>query len=202
MFTGLIQAVGTVEALLPQDGGIQMSVSIPAEWASRLQLGDSVAIDGCCTTVIALEGATFRFQASPETLRCTRMGSYQVGDRLNLECPLTPTTPMGGHYVSGHVDCVGHVTSRTEEGLSWLITVALPPSDPSWMRLVIAKGSVALNGISLTVNTINDETNSLSLAIIPHTWEQTNIAGWQVGTPINIELDLLGKTVERLLAFK
>lgn len=201
MFTGLIQAVGTVQEVVTLDGGLRMSITVPDDWASRLHLGDSVAIDGCCTTVTSLTANTFTFEASPETLRRTVMGTSHPGHRVNLELPLTPSTPMGGHYVTGHVDVQAVVVERTEEGLSWILRLQLPAAEPSWMRYLIEKGSIALNGISLTVNTVRDEDRTVTVAIIPHTWGATNIDQWQVGSEVNVEFDLLGKYVERLAVF-
>jgi riboflavin synthase len=160
-----------------------------------IALGDSVAVDGACMTVIAFDEKTFSFEASPESLSKTNFYGFTPGKRVNLERPLTPSSRIGGHYVTGHVDGLARIAAITEEGNSWVYEFEVP--DAELAELLIPKGSVAVLGISLTVNTVTGK--RFTVAIIPHTRAHTNLIDYAVGDQVNIETDLLGKYVRRLL---
>lgn len=203
MFTGLIEQIGTIIQAVHTSEGSKITVRLQAispRWA--LQTGESIAIDGACTTVISHsnEGSLSEFiiEASPETLSKTTFGSYQPGMRVNLEKPVTPNALLGGHFVTGHVDGAAVLLSKTPEGISWIYRFQL--KDPELAQYLIPKGSIAVSGISLTVNTV--ENDVFSVAIIPHTLSQTNLDDQPIGGTLNIETDILGKYVHRLLQFK
>jgi riboflavin synthase len=195
MFTGLVEATGECEANIPQaQEGCRFVIRCDSSILNQLTLGDSIALDGACTTVIALNPQSFEIEASPETLRKTIMGSYKAGRLINLELPLKAGEELGGHFVTGHVDGLGEVTAIEEEGLSWIFHFRF--TNTQWNDWLIEKGSIAINGISLTVNDVKP--NSFSVAIIPHTWDMTNIRKLVVGQAVNLEFDMLGKYVAKL----
>jgi len=208
MFTGIIEAAGTVEALdLTSDGG-RLRVAVPAQMAggsgaqqaAPLQISGSIAVNGCCLTVVELDGNTFAADLSAETLRRTCFGEMNPGRRVNLERPLRAGAELGGHFVQGHVDGVGRVAALVPEGptanpTGWTYSVRVPAE---LARYVAMKGSIALDGISLTVAGWHD--GIVDAAIIPYTWQHTNIRDLALGDPVNIECDVLAKYVERLLA--
>ncbi|MBS1152829.1 MAG: ribE [Myxococcaceae bacterium] len=190
MFTGLIQDVGAVERI---SSGAMTEVWIASHFPADLQLGESIACDGCCLTVVELKGATFRVQASPETLRHTTLGLWHPGTAVNLERALKVGDRMGGHWVQGHVDAVGEILESRAEAGSWLMAVSLPPQ---LAAIFIDKGSVALDGISLTVNRV--EADRFWVALIPETVARTSLKAKGVGGKVNLEGDLVGKYVARL----
>lgn len=194
MFTGIIEHLGTVAAHHHTEEGSQLTVTVTPQLASQLFLGASIAVDGVCTTVVEKTETTFSVVASPETLRCTIMGQYRPGTPVHLELPVTLQTPLGGHYVTGHVDTVATVDGIQPEGVSFIFRFNW--LDPQWRRFVVEKGSIAVNGISLTVNQVTPE--GFTVAIIPHTWEQTTLKSAQVGDRVNVETDLIGKYMVRL----
>ena len=208
MFTGIVEAAGVVEALdLTAEGG-KLRIRVPAELAAGLAISNSIAVNGCCLTVASelaqmddeLRGAVFTADLSGETLRRTCFGEIKPGRRVNLERPLRAGAELGGHFVQGHVDGVGRVVALTPEGpadapLAWTYSVRVPPE---LARYVAMKGSLALDGISLTVAGWHD--GVVDLAIIPFTFERTNLRDLALGDPVNIECDVLAKYVERLLA--
>ncbi|MFQ3611775.1 MAG: riboflavin synthase [Fimbriimonadales bacterium] len=192
MFTGLVEGVGEVLSVIPHElGGAQITLR-----AFPMTLGESLAINGVCLTVQSCEGDRLRFEAVPETLRRTNLGDLLPGDLVNLERPLTPTSRLGGHFVQGHVDTTAQLLSIREEGNARVLWFQL--DDPTYMRYVVPKGSIAVDGISLTVVDVEDD--RFSVWIIPHTWEATNLHQRQVGQRVNIETDILARYVERLLA--
>jgi riboflavin synthase len=195
MFTGLIQALGHVKTVEHTEAGSRFEISIPANVRERLFLGASIAVDGVCTTAIQLTPDSFLMEASHETLKRTLFGHYSVGQPVNLETPLSLQTPLGGHFVTGHVDGVGHLTAIEASGFSWNLHVRL--GSLAERAYVIEKGSIALNGISLTVNALTEE--GFWITIIPHTWEQTTLGQCQVGGAVHLEFDMLGKYVLRTL---
>lgn len=195
MFTGLIEEVGTIARVESSAAGSRIRVNA-AKVLEGVQLGDSIAVDGACMTVIDFDGQSFSFEASPESLSKTNFSSFQSGKRVNLERPLTPSSRIGGHYVTGHVDGLGKVISRQEQGNSVIFTFEVPTDEMA--ALLVPKGSMAILGISLTVNTV--ERNRFSVAIIPHTLTHTNLGDYQPGDAVNIETDLLGKYVQRLMS--
>ncbi len=197
MFTGLIQAFGTAKEVKPLQEGLLVGIEAPmAALTHPLALGDSIALNGCCTTVITLDDDVFWVQLSKETLNKTTFSTLNVGQRLNLECPITPTTPLGGHYVTGHVDCVLPLLASEAIGICWVLTFALPER-MDYQGLLVEKGSITLDGISLTINTVTDST--FTVCIIPHTMTHTTLGDLPVGGNVHVEFDILGKYVQRLL---
>jgi riboflavin synthase len=194
MFTGLIEEVGTVSAVESSSQGSRISISA-RHILQNVQLGDSIAVDGACMTVVAFDAQGFSFEASPESLSKTNLCAFKPGRRVNLERPLTPTSRIGGHYVTGHVDGLATLVSSTPQGNSHILEFSV--ASPELAELLVAKGSVAILGISLTVNTVGKD--RFSVAIIPHTLGHTNLGDYQPGDQVNIETDLLGKYVRRLL---
>lgn len=198
MFTGLIEEIGQVTVVDATPAGSRVTISASPEMTlSGLALGDSVSVDGACTTVVAFDDTSFLVEVTPETLDKTRFSQYQPGTRVNLERPLMPTSRLGGHYVTGHVDGQAEVITIQAHGNSWIYRFKV--ENDSLAALLVEKGSVAVNGISLTVNTVINDV--FSVAIIPHTLEHTNIQDLAVGSRVNIETDLLGKYVQRLLQY-
>lgn len=192
MFTGLIQDVGTIEHIQP---GAMTEVWVVSHFAPPdLRLGESIACDGCCLTVAEHQGPRFRVQASLETLSVTTLGSWQVGREVNLERALKVGDRMGGHWVQGHVDGVSELKSRRPQGGSEVMVFGLPVS---LARFFIDKGSVTIDGVSLTVNRLQGDT--FEVAIIPETLTRTTLGAKAVGASVNIEADVLGKYVARQL---
>lgn len=194
MFTGLIEEVGTVSTVESSSQGSRISV-LAQRVLQNVQLGDSIAVDGACMTVVAFDVQSFSFEASPESLSKTNFSGFKPGRRVNLERPLTPTSRIGGHYVTGHVDGLATLVSSTPQGNSFILEFAV--DTPELAELLVPKGSVTILGISLTVNTVAK--NRFSVAIIPHTLAHTNLGDYLPGDQVNIETDLLGKYVRRLL---
>ena len=194
MFTGLIEEVGAVSAVESSSAGSRISVSA-AKILENVQLGDSIAVDGACMTVVAFDEQGFTFEASPESLSKTNLSGFRPGRRVNLERPLTPVSRIGGHYVTGHVDGMATLVSKVEQGNSIILTFEVDSRELA--ELFVPKGSVTVLGISLTVNTV--EGQRFSVAIIPHTLTHTNLGDYQPGDRVNIETDLLGKYVRRLM---
>lgn len=193
MFTGLIEDLGTVRELRKGSDSARLSVAtaIPMD---ELELGASIAVNGICLTVTNFGGGSFTADVSPETLSRSNLGALLPGSRVNLERALRLGDRLGGHWVSGHVDAVGTLKQAQRDGNAWRLTFRLPTEVN---RYVVEKGSVAIDGISLTVNSVGDET--FSVAIIPHTLALTTLKEAKVGARVNIETDILGKYVERLL---
>ena len=199
MFTGLVEGLGTVQALVTEEAGLRLVIAPPAVMlgggeADRCQLGDSVAINGCCLTVIEIKHDCWSFQAGTETLSKTNLGRLRTGDAVNLERSLPVHGRLGGHFVQGHVDGIGHVDSINREG-DWVTMWFQVPT--TLAELMVAKGSVAVDGISLTL--VNVERDRFSVALIPHTLAMTTLGQRQVGDPVNIETDILGKYVQKML---
>lgn len=196
MFTGLVEGLGRVAAVIAEPAGIRLVIEPPAAMSAgeRCALGDSVAINGCCLTVVGLDAGMWAFQAGRETLSKTSLGGLQAGDQVNLERSLPVNGRLGGHFVQGHVDGVGAVDAIRHEG-EWVHMTFRVPS--SLTALMVPKGSVAVDGVSLTL--VNVEAERFSIALIPHTLEETTLGRRQVGDPVNIETDILGKYVQKLL---
>ena len=193
MFTGLIRELGTVVSRSGGPGGVRIEVAAP-ETAQAAALGDSIAIDGVCLTVVARDDAAVAFDAVPETLARTSLATLEQGSRVNLEPAIRAGEPLGGHYVQGHVDGVAVVRSTTPEGDGKRIWFDLP-SD--LLRYVVEKGSIAVQGTSLTVAAADDA--GFAVALIPHTLTATNLGELREGSRANIEVDVLAKYVEKLL---
>ncbi len=194
MFTGLIQEVGMVQKAEKQGQDLRLTLQAPL-LSPKVKLGDSVAVNGCCLTVVEIKTPLLAFQAVPETLNRTALGTIKEGARVNLELPLTLSDPLGGHFVQGHVDGVAEITAINPEGQGIRMAVKVP-KDLS--RYVVEKGSIALNGISLTVAALKGD--QLEVALIPHTLQNTDLGSKKVGDPLHVEVDLLAKYVEKLSA--
>lgn len=192
MFTGIIEEVGTVEAAEPLTGGKRLRIA--CSFADALRVDESVAVDGVCLTVVAQDGAAFEAVAVEETLSKTALGDRQLGDGVNLERALVLGARLDGHLVQGHVDTTGTVESVEALGDSHLVRIRYPEAEaPS----LIPRGSICVDGISLTVARLDDPEGTFALAIIPHTWTKTTAARWQPGQAVNLEFDLVGKYVLR-----
>jgi riboflavin synthase len=194
MFTGLVQALGTVRAADDDGhGGRTLRVAEPA-LVPKLEIGESVAVDGACLTVVARDGDAFAFQAGPETLAKTTLAQLVPGDRVNLERALRAGDPIGGHFVTGHVDCVGKVLEKIPAG-DWLTVWFGYP--PPFEELMVNKGSVAVDGVSLTL--VDVQNGKFSVMLIPHTRDHTTLGLKAPGAAVNLEFDLLAKHVQKLL---
>ena len=194
MFTGIIQSLGVVTEIVRTHGEVRLAIT-PRQSFLPYQLGESIAVNGVCLTVEAARGEAFVAYASAKTLAASNLGELGHGSTVNLERALRLGDRLGGHLVSGHVDTVAQVERLTRAGESRIIRIRF---DPAFAAHVIPKGSVALDGISLTVNDCG--TDFLEVNVIPTTWQETTIAHWRVGTKVNLETDLIGKYVARMLA--
>lgn len=194
MFTGLIEEVGAVERIAHEGGAARIVVEAPGAAASA-KLGDSIAVNGVCLTAVAIDGGLISFDAVPETLARSSLGSLRAGSKVNLEQALVAGARLGGHFVQGHVDGVGRILAIREEGNARVVTISAPAE---LMRYMVLKGSVALDGISLTLAEVGEET--ITVWIVPHTWTHTNLSDRRPGDPVNIEADLIARHVEKLLA--
>ena len=194
MFTGIIEAVGRLRAINTSGNGARVTIDTATLDLSDVKLGDSIATNGICLTVVAFDSSSFSADVSSETLTRTGLAHYNIGDRVNLEKAMLPTTRFGGHMVSGHVDAVSEITAIDDQGNSrdyWLTM----PSDLA--PYIAEKGSITIDGTSLTVNSLS--TDKFRLTIVPHTTAQTIISTYQVGTKVNLEVDLIARYIERLL---
>ncbi|MCB9496876.1 MAG: riboflavin synthase [Fibrobacteria bacterium] len=196
MFTGLVETQGLLEAIKPERGNRRLLVKAPF-FRDGLAIGDSIAHDGVCLTVEAIQGDVFEVVAVAETLQVTTLGDRKPGDLLNLERAMLPHTRMGGHWVQGHVDGVASVvSSRSREGSTeWILRL---PAGLS--KYCIDRGSICLDGISLTLGSVS--ASRISVNIIPHTASATTISRWRAGRRVNVEVDVLAKYVEKLLKDK
>jgi riboflavin synthase len=199
MFTGITEHVGKIEALeTGADGGrLRVSLAGAREIAKQMKLGDSICVNGCCLTVVKFGKSHFSADLSGETLRRTAFHEKEAGQPVNLERPLSVNARLGGHFVQGHVDGVGRVTHLKPEGENWWLSIRVPDG---LRRYVAEKGSIAIDGISLTVARWQD--GLADIAIIPFTYEHTNVHAMVAGDLVNIETDILAKYVEGLLARK
>lgn len=193
MFTGIIESLGTVESLQNVGGDVRLRIGTDLDM-SDVHLGDSIATNGICLTVIDWGEHWYAADVSRESLNRTTLGSWKVGQRVNVEKAMLPTTRFGGHIVSGHVDAVGEITIVREDARSLYFEVTAPPEIA---RYLAEKGSITVDGISLTINHLRG--HILSLNLIPHTAERTNIATWKSGSKVNLEVDVLARYIERLM---
>lgn len=196
MFTGLVETMGRVAKLFDQPPGKRLTIEAGLV-AEGVAIGDSISINGCCLTVVALEGSRLDFEAGEETLSRTNLGELTVGSAVNLERSLAVGDRLGGHYVSGHVDAVGQLIDRREDPPWAHLRFSLPKR---LVRQVACKGSVAIDGISLTVVDVRDD--SFTVALIPHTLEVTTLGRRAIGDRVNLETDLLAKYVERVVSWQ
>jgi len=194
MFTGIIQAIGEIQRLEPRGGDVRLTVGVGNLALEKSAIGDSIAVNGVCLTAIGIDAGAFAADVSRETLSLTSLGDLGPGVPVNLELALTLSTPLGGHLVSGHVDGLGEVLEVREDGRSWRLVVRAPDD---LARYIAAKGSIAVDGTSLTVNNVDGAIFSLN--IVPHTLEATIIGGYRVGTRVNLEVDLIARYLERLV---
>ena len=193
MFTGIIQTVGRIESLVQRGDAVRLAIVAPALDTSDVQLGDSIAVSGPCLTAVALGAGRFEADISPETLAKTTLGGRQAGDRVNLEKALRLSDRLGGHLVSGHVEGVGTVIARIERADYVQFRLAAPAE---LARYIATKGSISVEGVSLTVNAVNGV--EFELMIIPHTLENTTLGELHAGSQINLEIDLVARYLERL----
>ena len=194
MFTGIIQSVGEVSALEPKGDDLRVRIQTGKLELSNVELGDSIAVNGVCLTVVDLPGDGFWADVSGETIKRTGFADIQVGTKANLEKALTPNTHLGGHLVSGHVDGVGEVTQRYNDGRSVRFHIKAPDE---LAKYIAEKGSITIDGISLTVNAVNGA--EFELNIVPHTLQETTMGDFKVGTKVNLEVDIIARYLERLL---
>lgn len=198
MFTGIVEGQGTVQSLRNEGPGVELAITSLHEELSETdetRVGDSIAINGCCLTVVAKRDGCWSFQAGAETLSRTSLGSLRIGDAVNLERSLPANGRLGGHFVQGHIDGLGHVDAIDRDG-DWTTMWFRVPERLT--RQMVEKGSVAVDGVSLTL--VRVERDRFSAALIPHTLTVTTLGRRQVGDPVNIETDIIGKYLEKLLS--
>lgn len=194
MFTGIIQSIGRVAALEPRGGDVRITLNTGKLPMADVALGDSIAVSGVCLTVVEMTASSFVADVSGETLRLTTLGSLTRDDPVNLEKALTLSTRLGGHLVSGHVDGLGEVVSRSADSRSVRFAIRAPDA---LARYIAMKGSICVDGVSLTVNAVNGAVFELN--IVPHTLEETTLRDFHAGRRVNLEVDLLARYLERLL---
>ncbi len=197
MFTGIVTALGEVKAIERLDGLARLSIAAPYD-ANDVAIGASIAHEGCCLTVVEASaqpnGMRYVVEVAPESLRLTTLGALKPGDRLNLERSLKVGDELGGHMVLGHVDGLGHVLSVTKDGEGWRLKIK-PPAEID--RLIAPKGSIAINGVSLTINDVDAQ--GFGVLIIPHTWSVTTLSGLKAGDRVNLEADMMARYAARLI---
>jgi len=196
MFTGIIETTGRIKNFGSR-GNYRLLTIRPANAFEKIELGESIAVDGCCLTVTAFDAESFTVEASQESQAHTIIEKYSVGTRVNLERAMLPTSRLGGHFVTGHIDGIGKIVESRAVGESQVIGIEY---DMRFAPYLAAKGSIAINGISLTVNEIED--NKFRINIIPHTFMNTTVEEWKTGEKINLEFDIIGKYIVRQLSAK
>lgn len=196
MFTGLVAELGTVTALKPLKQSYNISVKADKVLAN-LKIGDSIAVNGACLTVVKINGNEFTADVMPETVKLTNLRNLKNGDKVNLERTLRLCDGLDGHIVSGHVEGIGIIVSKKAEGIAEIVTIKTPPE---LLKYIIKKGSIAIDGISLTVTEVMD--SSFSVSLIPHTAKETTLGFKKPGDEVNLETDIIGKYVEHMLNFK
>jgi riboflavin synthase len=194
MFTGIIQALGKVVALQPREGDLRVRIHTGKLDLADVQLGDSIATNGVCLTVVELPGDGYAVDVSRESLAYSTIGDWRIGTVINLEKAMLPTTRFGGHIVSGHVDGIGEVISRHADARSIRFTLRAPDN---LAKYIAHKGSICVDGVSLTVNAVNGA--NFELNIIPHTAQETTFANYVAGSRVNLEVDVIARYLERLL---
>ena len=193
MFTGLVQGLGRIVGVDRSDDGVRLTIS--ADFALGAAEGDSIAVNGVCLTAVEPGEDSFSADVMNETLRRSSLGAVEQGDRVNLELPLRAHDRLGGHFVQGHVDGLGTVAAVEPDGFARRIRIV---AEPGLLRYVVEKGSIAIDGVSLTVASVDDE--SLTVSLIPETLERTNLGVAEPGATVNLEVDVLAKYVEKLVA--
>lgn len=196
MFTGLVEGLGRVVELTPDVVSLTLQIAAPADLPAveTVRLGDSIALNGCCLTVVAIDGRHWSFQAGSETLSRTNLGKLTVGDVVNVERSILVGSRLGGHFVQGHVDALGYVQAIETEGEWVFMTFRVPAA---LTRQMVEKGSITVDGVSLTLVKVTSET--FQIALIPHTLQVTTLGRRAIGNPVNIETDILGKYIEKML---
>jgi len=197
MFTGIVEAQGRLQTIETIGGDRRMTIATDGSYLDGVQLGDSVAVNGICLTAVALPPQAFVADVSVETLDATTAAAWQEGRPVNLERALTTAKPLGGHLMSGHVDGVGRLLEKHEDARSWRLTFEAPAA---LARYIARKGSVAIDGVSLTVNAVDGV--RFEINIVPHTWQNTTLGGLTPGDPVNLEVDLIARYLERLIEAK
>jgi riboflavin synthase len=195
MFTGIVQAVGEVRAVTPRGGDVEFVFAVGTLDLNGVAIGDSISVSGCCLTVTRLTGDSFAADASLETLQVTTLGRWQMGQRVNLEKALRAGDPLGGHYVTGHVDGIATVVGTAADARSLRMEFEVPAP---LARYIARKGSVCIDGVSLTVNDVAK--NRFGVNLIPHTLEVTTLGGCPAGTQVNVEVDIIARYLERMRA--
>ena len=195
MFTGIIEALGRIATIEPVAGDMRMTFAESGGYLAGAHLGDSIAVNGVCLTAVAFTADGFVADLSAETLAATTAQHWRAGQTVNLEKALTPHKALGGHLVSGHVDGVGRLIAREQEARGWRLTVEAPAT---LAKYIARKGSITIDGISLTVNEV--QAARFGVMIVPHTMSHTNLGGLKPGDAVNLEVDLIARYVERLLA--
>lgn len=194
MFTGIIEAVGSIRDMQPKGGDLRLTIAVGKLGMGDVALGDSIAVNGVCLTAIAFDSSSFSADVSRETLSLTSLGNLGRGSKVNLEKALTLQTRLGGHLVSGHVDGLGEVTGRHDDARSVRFSIRAPDH---LAKYIAAKGSITVDGVSLTVNKVDGATFELN--IVPHTLQETIIAAYRSGSRVNLEVDVVARYLERLL---
>ena len=194
MFTGIIEELGRIASLEKLEQGMRLNIACSTV-LSDTKDGHSIAVNGVCLTAVNVADGSFSADLSPETLDRSTLGRLDVGSPVNLERPVTPQTRLGGHIVQGHVDARGTFLKAVDEGDFWTVRIGFPPEISRYM---VEKGSVAVEGISLTIAHLND--NNFDIAIIPKTWAVTNLSTLKPGDSVNLEVDVIAKYVERMMA--
>ena len=199
MFTGIVEILGDVSELNPQseDGGTTLTISSASEILSDCHLGDSISVNGTCLTVTWFDSSSFKVGVAPETLRRTNLGSLKKNSKVNLERAVSATTRMGGHFVQGHVDTVATILSITPDGNA--LTFRFQPKDKAVLRYIVEKGYVALDGASLTITKVDDGEGWWEVMLISYTQERVVTASKKVGDEVNVEVDQIGKYVEKAM---
>lgn len=193
MFTGLIQGIGVVRDIDMSRGDARVEIEVPLD-ASAVQLGASICCSGCCLTVVEKSNTSLFFDVSAETISKTTIGAWRVMTRVNIEPSLKIGDEIGGHFVSGHVDSKTTLLEKTKEGDSWRLEIEIPQG---MEKYIAPKGSVVIDGISLTINEVND--TSFGVNIVPHTWEHTTLSDLDVGDEMNLEVDMLARYVANMI---
>ncbi|WP_337872367.1 riboflavin synthase [Ignavibacterium sp.] len=193
MFTGLVEEKGILKEKIPTGEGFQFEISAQ-KVMDDLSIGSSIAVNGCCLTVVKRTDSTFSVDTIEETLNKTNLGTLKQGDKVNLERPLKTDARLGGHFVLGHIDTTGRIEDIKELSNSHWMTISFPEK---FKHLLIYVGSIAIDGVSMTVAELKD--NTFSVGIIPHTWKETIFSDKEIGDTVNLEFDVLGKYVERIM---
>lgn len=193
MFTGIVQAIGEVRSIVPHAADVELRIGAPGLDLKSVAVGDSICVSGCCLTVTRLAGDEFAVDASLETRNVTTLGEWRAGQRVNLEKAVCAGQPLGGHYVTGHVDGVGRVARTHEDGRSLRVALDVPQA---LAHYVARKGSICVDGVSLTVNEV--EGTCFGVNLIPHTLQVTTLGACRPGLPVNLEVDIIARYLERL----